>query len=130
MNPAGIGIDMVEIERVETALAREGTAFLQRMFLSGEQEYCAGMPHPAAHYAARWAAKEAVAKALGTPIGPQLGCLDIEVRRKFSGEPFVQLHGAGAELAKRRGISDIHISLTHTAQHAAAYVLLTTSALR
>ncbi len=74
--------------------------------------------------AVRFAAKEAVAKAFGTGIGAELGWLDIEVGHAPSGAPLVRLLGKGAELAARRGVRSVLISLTHTTVTAAASVVL------
>lgn len=122
---AGIGIDLVEVAQFEKSLTREGKALLDRIFHPGEQEYCSKMPRPVVHFAARLAAKEAAAKAFGAPVRGQLNWLDFEVRRKLSGEPFLQLHGAAAALAKRRGIEESFLSLSHSEQYATAQVLLT-----
>jgi holo-[acyl-carrier protein] synthase len=120
---SGLGIDLVEIERIERSLARHGAGFVQRVFTPLEISYCSAMQQPAAFYAARFAAKEAVAKALGTGIGAACGWLDIEVRRKASGEPFVVLHGAGQATAERLGISTILLSLSHTEHYAVAQAI-------
>jgi holo-[acyl-carrier protein] synthase len=80
----GIGVDLVEVERIEQSIARHGERFLQRVFTDSEIAYCSPMKGPGPHYAARFAAKEALAKAFGTGISTELGWLDIEVRRKAS----------------------------------------------
>jgi holo-[acyl-carrier protein] synthase len=78
------------------------------------------MPYPARHYGARFAAKEAVSKAFGTGIGAQIGWKDIDVRRRESGEPYVVLEGAAAELAERLGVVQVLISLSHSDSYAVA----------
>jgi holo-[acyl-carrier protein] synthase len=88
MRIIGIGVDIVEIARMDAAIQRQGPSLLNRCFLPSEQEYCNQQHLPARAYAARFAAKEAVAKALGTGIGAQLEWRDVEIRRKASGEPF------------------------------------------
>jgi len=120
MRIIGIGVDIIEVARLEGSIQRQGQNLIDRVFLATEQEYCAPQRQPARCYAARFAAKEAVAKAFGTGIGAQLGWLDIEIRRKATGEPFVVLHGAGAETAKRREISEILLSLSHSEHYAVA----------
>lgn len=120
MRILGIGVDIIEIARLEDSIRRHGQSFLDRLFLASEQEYCAPHRQPARCYAARFAAKEAVAKAFGTGIGAQLEWLDIEIRRKATGEPFAVLHGLGAETAKRMGISEILLSLSHSEHYAVA----------
>jgi holo-[acyl-carrier protein] synthase len=123
MSIIGHGVDIVEVERIRTALQRNGDRFHQRTCTAAEAAYCLAMKDPAPFFAARFAAKEAVSKALGTGIGPQCSWLDIEVRRKASGEPFVVLHGAGAETAKRLGIARILLSLSHTENYAVAQAI-------
>jgi holo-[acyl-carrier protein] synthase len=120
MSVLGIGVDIVEIGRFASAMQRSGQSFLDRLFLPDEQAYCSPQREPARCYAARFAAKEAVAKALGTGIGAQLGWHDIEIRRKASGEPFVLLHGTGANTAAGLGISKILLSLSHSENYAVA----------
>lgn len=116
----GIGIDVVEVERVERLLREAGTRFVERVFTAAERAYCDSQARPALHYAARFAAKEAVAKAFGTGIGEQLAFLDVEVTRDERGAPRVVLGGAGKEFALRAGIGEVLVSLTHSRDHAAA----------
>jgi holo-[acyl-carrier protein] synthase len=120
MSVLGIGVDIVEIARFASSMERSGKAFLDRVFLSAEQGYCSPQREPARCFAARFAAKEAVSKALGTGIGAQLGWHDIEVCRKASGEPFVMLHGTGAETARQLGISQVLLSISHSEHYAVA----------
>jgi holo-[acyl-carrier protein] synthase len=114
MTILGLGIDLVEVARIEQSIARHGERFLHRIFTEAEIGYCRGMKTPGPFYAARFAAKEAVSKALGTGMGAACGWLDIEVRRKATGAPFVILHGAAAETARRLGIASVLLSLSHT----------------
>lgn len=116
----GIGIDVVEIERIARAITRLGEPFLAKLFTPAEREYCASQKKSELHYAARFAAKEAVSKALGTGIGGQAGWLDLEITRNPSGAPKLVLAGAAAEFAKSQGITEIQISLTHAREYAAA----------
>jgi holo-[acyl-carrier protein] synthase len=120
MRIIGIGVDVIEIARISGSMQRHGARFLRRVFTDGEQQYCGAMKHPAQFYAARFAAKEAVSKAFGTGIGASLGWLDVEVRRKPSGEPYVVLHGEGAKLAQRLGIREVLLSLSHSEHYAVA----------
>lgn len=120
----GIGLDMVEVSRFEAVLERQGERFVKRVFTDEEQRYCGTKKEPAMFYAARFAAKEAVAKAFGTGIGASLGWLDIEVFHGSNGAPMVRLCGKGAELALRRGVQEVLISLTHTSLSAGASVVL------
>lgn len=116
----GIGIDVVEVERIASAIERLGEPFLSKLFAPAERAYCDAYQKPELHYAARFAAKEAVSKALGTGIGGQAGWLDLEITRDPSGAPKIFLRGAAAEFAKQNGIIEIQISLTHAREYAAA----------
>ena len=120
MRILGLGVDIVEIARFDGAIQRQGQAFLDRVFLPSEQAYCRPHRHASRCYAARFAAKEAIAKAFGTGIGTQLGWLDIELCRKPTGEPFVVLHGTGAQTALRMGIAEMLVSLSHSDHSAVA----------
>src|SRR6516225_641874 len=120
----GVGIDIIEVVRIESSYARFGERFLKRILLPNEIAYCLSHKAPGPFLAARFAAKEAISKAFGTGIGAQLGWHDMEVGRKESGEPFVVLHGAGQKLLQNRGGRAIHISLSHTQSHATAIAVL------
>ena len=120
----GLGIDIIEVARIEASYKRFGERFLNRILLPDEIAYCLSYKGPGPFLAARFAAKEAISKAFGTGIGAQLGWQDMEVRRKESGEPFVILHGGGEELLKARGGRQVLISLSHTQVHATAVAIL------
>jgi holo-[acyl-carrier protein] synthase len=120
----GLGLDLVEVDRLGAAIERHGERFLRRVFTEGERDYCEAKSEPAVFYAARFAAKEAVAKAFGTGIGADIGWLDIEVVRNAFGAPAVHLAGKGAELAALRGVDRVLLSITHTRGMAAASVVL------
>jgi holo-[acyl-carrier protein] synthase len=114
----GVGIDLIEIERVERALERR-PGLERRLFREGEIEYSRSGPRPAKHFAARFAAKEAALKALGETVAPR----DIEV--VGSAPPRLRLHGRAAEAAERAGIR-LEVSLTHSREIAGAVVMATT----
>ena len=116
----GIGIDVVEVERIASAIERHGEPFLAKLFTRAERDYCTSQKQPELHYAARFAAKEAVSKALGTGIGGQAGWLDLEITRDLSGAPKLFLQGPAAEFTHQNGITEIQISLTHARDYAAA----------
>ena len=120
----GTGIDIIEVARVQASHERFGERFLNRILLADEIAYCLSHKNPGPFLAARFAAKEAVSKAFGTGIGAQLGWQDIEIRRKQSGEPFVVLHGRGKKLFKSRRAKRLLVSLSHTANYAAATAVL------
>ena len=120
----GIGIDLVENTRIAESIRRHGERFLERVYQVAEVEYCRSMADPVPHFAARFAAKEAVSKAFGTGLAGEVRWKDIEVRRKASGEPFIVLHAATLGLAKRLGITAVHLSLSHTRDYSVANALL------
>lgn len=110
------GIDLIEIERVQSAVRRHGERFLAHIYTAGEIEDSAGM---AEELAARFAAKEAVSKALGTGIG-RVGWREIEIRRGPLGAPVLHLHGRAAQVAGELGLREWSVSLTHSREMAAA----------
>ena len=120
----GHGVDVTEIARIEEALARFGDRFIDRTFCEAEIAYCGAMTSPAPHYAARFAAKEAVAKAFGVGIGGQVGWRDVEVLRDAEGRPTIRLHGPASALAQARGVTRVHLALSHAAGCAWASVIL------
>jgi holo-[acyl-carrier protein] synthase len=114
----GIGLDLLEIERLEQALARR-PRLAERLFTDGERAYAAGRGRPGQHLAARFCAKEAVAKALGLTAW---SFRDVEVI-SGDGPPMVRLHGAAAERAAALGVH-VQLSLTHTTRDAGAVAIL------
>jgi holo-[acyl-carrier protein] synthase len=120
----GLGIDLIEVERIRASHERFGERFLNRILRPDEIAYCLGFSQPAPHLAARFAAKEAISKAFGTGIGAELGWLDMEVGRHDSGQPYAILHDRGLDLLARRGGGQIFLSLSHTGQHACAVAVI------
>ena len=120
----GVGIDIIDVARIEASYQKFGERFLNRILLPDEIGYCLSHRAPGPFLAARFAAKEAISKAFGTGIGAQLGWHDMEVRRKESGEPYVVLHGSGQKLFQQRQARAILISLSHTQVHATAMAVL------
>jgi holo-[acyl-carrier protein] synthase len=111
-----VGIDLIEIERVRSALLRHGGRFAERCFTPAERAYCDAKPNPAQHYAGRFAAKEAIGKALGT--GVPFTWREIEVIGP--GKPRVILSGATASRALALEAGEIELSITHSRTLAAA----------
>lgn len=114
-----IGVDLIEVARIRQAIERHGERFFARFFTANERAQCAGN---AARLAARFAAKEAAAKALGTGIG-LVRWLDIEVDSDDGGQPHLRLHGAAAARATELGLETWQVSLSHTREHAMAFVV-------
>jgi holo-[acyl-carrier protein] synthase len=92
-------------------------------FTELENSYCSGRKNFEQHYAGRWAAKEAVMKALGTGWISGLTWTDIEVVNQSGGKPSIQLHDGAANIAKKLGIQEIQISITHCADYAVAFAI-------
>lgn len=116
-----VGVDMIEVSRIATALQRHGERFNRRFFTSQELAYCAGR---AERLAGRFAVKEAVAKALGTGIG-DVRWIDIEVVCNERGRPELILHERAKELAAALGLKEWSISLSHTDTHAVGFAVAT-----
>jgi holo-[acyl-carrier protein] synthase len=114
-----VGVDLIEISRIETMVERYGDRFLERIYTEGELAYAAGR---LSALAARWAAKEAAAKALGTGIG-QVGFHELEVVCDAQGKPELWLHGNAARLAASLNLRQFALSLSHTANYALAFVV-------
>jgi len=117
----GIGVDAVDIERFRTSLART-PSMRDRLFTLEELAYVAPKADPVPSLAARFAAREAVMKAMGLGLGA-FGFHDVWVSRAQSGEPSLVVVGRALELAKERGVSTWHLTLTHTDLVAIAYVI-------
>lgn len=129
MAEAGIGVDIVEIPRMERILDRT-PAFARRMFTEEEQSYCDRSSRRAAHYAARFAAREAVLKALGTGFSQGIGRKDVSVSRDDRGRPIAVLTGKALEIAQERGIVEVALSLSLTSELAVANAMAITEASR
>ena len=121
---AGLGMDMVRIDRVWALLQRKGDRALARLFTPAEAERCRASRHPPESFAARFAAKEAFFKALGTGWGIGGAWTEVEVVASRAGAPTLRLAGLAARLAEERGVVRIHLTLTHSDDTAAAVVIL------
>jgi holo-[acyl-carrier protein] synthase len=119
--PVAVGIDLVEVDRIRTAIQRT-PRFAERTYTTDELEYCRRAADPAERLAARWAAKEAVAKCLGGGV-PGLDLRTIEVLRADDGAPSVGLSGVAADRAAERGISSWLLSMSHTSTLAEAIAI-------
>ena len=117
--PLSSGVDLIEIERVQEAILRHGDRFLTRIFTAAELRDCGGR---AESLAARYAAKEAAAKALGQGIG-KIAWKEIEVVGDEQRAPRLKLHGEAARLAEEKGLTAWTVSLSHSRQHALAFVV-------
>ena len=126
---ASVGVDMVEIARMEKVLGRRPN-FAKRVFTKEERAYCNRMARPAQHYAARFAAREAVLKALGTGFSRGIGFSDVSVGRSETGQPLAVLTGRAAEIAAEQGILEVALSLSYTHEVAVASAVAMTEEVR
>ena len=120
----GIGVDLIEIERIAQAITRTGQRLIERLYTEVEQAYCRTQHPPYACYAVRFAAKEALLKALGTGLRQHMRWRDIEVCRDDLGKPSLRLYGYLQERCVIEGIQHVHLSLSHSATCAIAQVIL------
>src|SRR5437667_12776361 len=118
----GLGLDVCDVKRLRRAMARSG--FVRRVFEEGEVRDCERRVHRHLHYAARFAAKEAYFKALGTGWGRGVAWRDVAVRSDGRRPPTLLIEGAAARLARARGVTRCHLSLSHSGDYAAAVVVL------
>ena len=120
----GIGVDIVDIARIQGLLDRYGERFLRRVYTDAETAYAIGAANKAERLAGRFAVKESVMKALGT--GKTQGILwrDVETLRGRFGKPEVRLHGQAVKWLKIRGGGAVHVSITHDGGKAIGFVIL------
>jgi holo-[acyl-carrier protein] synthase len=125
MSAIGLGIDLMEISRMQNMLDKFGDRAMNKLLTKSEQEYCRKNVRVAQHAAARVAAKEAAYKALQTDgNATDVSWLHIEVQVGAGGRPTLTLHGPAQAAADRLGVTDILISLSHSQDTAAAVVVL------
>jgi len=120
----GIGIDIIEINRIEELIEKMADKFLNRVFTPEEREYCDKMARRASHYAVRFAAKEAFLKALSTGLTSGIRWKDICVINEPSGKPILKITGRALEIMNEHGITHSHISLSHSRTLATSIVTL------
>jgi holo-[acyl-carrier protein] synthase len=119
----GTGVDLAEVDRIRAAIERHGRRFIERIYTPAEIAYVERKANRFERYAARFAAKEATMKALGTGWANGVRWRDIEVVRAASGKPSLQLSGETAELAKKMGVKNIALTITHSGNLALAEVI-------
>ena len=125
MNVIGVGVDLVDLERVARLLSNKGEHAMQKFFTDDERAYLGTRPDPTGHAGARIAAKEAVYKALQALPGARgVGWREIEVTRDDDGRPAIRLHGLAAQLAEENGGLVVQVSLTHSATSAGAIAMV------
>jgi holo-[acyl-carrier protein] synthase len=120
----GTGVDLAEVPRIRASIERFGPRFVDRIYTAAEIAYVERKANKYERYAARFAAKEAGMKAIGTGWKRGVRWQDFEVANLPSGKPTLRLHGVAAEVAKKLGVRNVALSLTHTAELGMAHVIL------
>ena len=119
-----IGIDIVEIKRLEKVSKKWGKSFLKKVYTERELAYAKSKRFPYQHLAARFVAKEAIFKALGEVEKNFVGWKNVEILNDPYGKPVVHWHGAAEKARKKRGLKGAVVSLSHTENYAVASAML------
>jgi holo-[acyl-carrier protein] synthase len=119
----GLGIDVAEVKRIGAVIESQKERFLRRVYTQDEVAYCEQFRKRYERYAGRFAVKEAAMKALGTGWSRGVRWVDVEVVREKGGRPTMKLAGEAGNVAKRMGVKNIVLSITHTAEQAFAQVI-------
>lgn len=125
MKIIGIGTDIVQLERIETAVNKHGKRFAERILHTNELSIYDDHSQPISYLAKRFSAKEAVSKALGTGIGKHVRLTEIETANDDQGKPVLKYYGVTQGYAEKSGVQDSFISLSDERDYALAYVMLT-----
>ncbi|MBN1809696.1 MAG: holo-ACP synthase [Planctomycetes bacterium] len=120
----GVGIDVLEVERVRKILERWGDRFLRRILVDSEIEYCKRHTNPAPQVAGRIAAKEAFFKATGLGLAGGMSWRHVAVGREATGKPYLELDGRAREVIEEIGAVTVHLTLSHESTMASAVVIL------
>jgi holo-[acyl-carrier protein] synthase len=120
----GMGVDIVRIPRINSAVERFGDRFLQRAFCPEEIEWCMRKRDPGPCLSGRFAAKEALVKALGTGFRQGITLRQICVRHLDNGKPELRLSGAALDTARGLGVTGVHVSISHETEYAVATVVV------
>jgi holo-[acyl-carrier protein] synthase len=120
----GVGIDIVDVNRIRKMAEEHGERFLKRVFSDEELAYCFRFSDPFPHLAARWAAKEAVSKALGTGFTRGVTWKSICIVNAPNGEPLVVLKDGAQRFAANLGVRKIWVSISHTRDYAVSVAVM------
>ena len=118
----GIGIDLMEGEKIEKDI--RSNIYLRKVFTETEITECKSVLNSAERFAGRFAAKEAFMKAIGKGIRQEVWFTQIEVLNRENGQPYIQVNGEAQVWLHTMEVKNIHVSITHTGQYAAAIVIL------
>ncbi len=120
----GTGVDLAEVSRIRASIERFGIKFVDRIYTPAEIAYVERKANRFERYAARFAAKEAGMKAIGTGWRHGVKWQDFEVANLPSGKPTLRFHGVAAEFARKLGVRNVALSITHTSELGMAHVIL------
>ena len=120
----GIGIDLVEVDRLRSSVKKFGDKFLNRIFTENEIKYCQTKFNSYQHYAVRFAAKEALLKAIGTGLRSGMTWHQIEIVNDTQAKPSIITYGECQKFLQKLEIKKIELSLSHTKDHGVAVVIL------
>jgi holo-[acyl-carrier protein] synthase len=120
----GIGIDLVEVDRLRSLVKKFGDKFLNRIFTENEIKYCQTKFNSYQHYAVRFAAKEALLKAIGTGLRSGMTWHQIEIVNDTQAKPSIITYGECQKFLQKLEIKKIELSLSHTKDHGVAVVIL------
>jgi holo-[acyl-carrier protein] synthase len=119
----GMGTHIVECLRIARLIDRHGDLFINRVFTSGEVDYCRRRRRAIQHFSSHWAAKEAVLQALGLRWQRGMSWQDIEIRLASGSRPVVRARGMIREMVEQLRVSELVVSLAHCHTHAVAHAL-------
>jgi holo-[acyl-carrier protein] synthase len=117
----GIGVDIIEIDRIRRSIEETGPRFLEKIYAPAEVAYCNAKAYRYQHFAARFAAKEALSKAVATGWAGEFRWKDVEITNHPSGKPDIVLHGS---LKALLGTARVHLSMSHSDSHVVAMVVI------
>ncbi|OGF62747.1 MAG: holo-[acyl-carrier-protein] synthase [Candidatus Fischerbacteria bacterium RBG_13_37_8] len=120
----GIGVDIIEINRVEELIKNYPDHAIHKLFTSREIEYCESQRMKYHNYSGRFAAKEATMKALGAGIRSGVGWQDIEILNIGTGKPVLYLYKKAREIALEKNVQTIEVSISHSKENAVAMVVM------
>ncbi|MFC1236982.1 holo-ACP synthase [Vibrio sp. F74] len=120
----GLGTDIAEIERLEKALSRNGDAFAKRILAESEYRIYLTLKQQGRFLAKRFAAKEAASKALGTGIAHGVTFHDFVISNDENGKPILMLENRAKDIADKRGVTHVHLSISDERHYAVATVLM------
>jgi holo-[acyl-carrier protein] synthase len=121
---SGIGIDIVNITRIERVIRKWEDRFKKRVFSQNEIEYSEGRKRSGQHFAASFAVKEAFIKALGKGFRGNIQMFDIEILRDSYGKPYANLYRKAKQIVEIMAINSIHVSISHDGEYSIAVVIL------